>query len=184
MWFYKKIEQHIWTNRKNKKTETTKYKQERKQQKKQTKKKTYLRKWCTHYRTQTKEEKCCHIDKETIIHRFHYIFPISVWIRYYTKEDLNWDIMAGISLGAMILPQCIAYASIAGIPSDRGLYTALFGLFIYPFFGTSKHITIGSASIAAIMVVLFFSLFFLCFLGFLCVFVFFFFCFSLFLNFF
>ena len=101
---------------------------------------------------QTHEDKWYQCSCEKMSRNLYHTFPVLLWLRYYDNKDLSYDIIAGISIGAMILPQAIAYASIAGVSSDVGLYTALFGLAVYPFFGTARHLTIGAASIAAILV--------------------------------
>lgn len=49
----------------------------------------------------------------------------------------------GITIGAVVVPQGMAYAALAGLPVQYGLYTSFMGVLIYWFFATSKDITIG-----------------------------------------
>ena len=62
------------------------------------------------------------------------LFPILDWLPDYKKEWLQDDIVAGITVGIMLVPQGIAYALIAGLPPIYGLYTALIPQVIYAFF--------------------------------------------------
>lgn len=51
--------------------------------------------------------------------------------------------MPGITVGAVVVPQSMAYAALAKLPAEYGLYTSFVGVLIYWFFATSKDITIG-----------------------------------------
>ncbi|XP_017849345.1 sodium-independent sulfate anion transporter isoform X1 [Drosophila busckii] len=73
------------------------------------------------------------------------------WIRKYDRGQAFADLIAGITLGLTIIPQSIAYASLAGIPSEYGLYSAFMGSMIYVFFGTIPQVSIGPTSLMAIM---------------------------------
>ena len=79
-------------------------------------------------------------------------FPISIWLKNYTKEDLNGDIFAGIITAILLVPQGIAYAMLAGLPAQVGLYASILPPLIYAFLGTSKTLSVGPVSIAAIMI--------------------------------
>ncbi len=79
-------------------------------------------------------------------------FPISIWLQSYTKEDLNGDIFAGIITAILLVPQGIAYAMLAGLPPQVGLYASILPPIIYAFLGTSKTLSVGPVSIAAIMI--------------------------------
>jgi len=104
------------------------------------------------------EEKClescqqhgCHkkIVKEVIEKRL----PISSWLPKYNFTALQFDIIAGLTVGLMVVPQGLAYALIAGLPPQYGLYSAFMGCFVYCLFGTSKDITIGPTAIMSLIV--------------------------------
>ncbi len=79
-------------------------------------------------------------------------FPISIWLNNYTKEDLNGDIFAGIITAILLVPQGIAYAMLAGLPAQVGLYASILPPLIYAFLGTSRALSVGPVSIAAIMI--------------------------------
>lgn len=77
--------------------------------------------------------------------------PILQWLPKYTKEDIFADFIAGVTIGLTMMPQSIAYASLAELPAQYGLYTALMGSFVYIFFGTIKQISIGPSSLMTLL---------------------------------
>ncbi len=79
-------------------------------------------------------------------------FPISLWLKEYTREDLNGDIFAGIITAILLVPQGIAYAMLAGLPAQVGLYASILPPILYAFFGSSRTLSVGPVSIAAIMI--------------------------------
>lgn len=69
-------------------------------------------------------------DKYTKPKQPHWLFTriyILTWIRLYDREKAVSDLIAGITLGLTIIPQSIAYASLAGLSSEYGLYSAFIG---------------------------------------------------------
>ena len=77
--------------------------------------------------------------------------PAVGWLAAYDRAWLSKDALAGLSVWALLVPQGIAYASIAGVPPQYGLYAALGGLAGYAFFGTSGQLVTGpSATVAAV----------------------------------
>lgn len=80
-----------------------------------------------------------------------YIPIVEVW-RDYRKGDLPGDIIAGFALGAVTIPQAIAYAFLAGLPAQAGLYTCLLPPVIYAVLGSSRHLVVGPVAVAALMV--------------------------------
>ena len=78
--------------------------------------------------------------------------PITSWLPNYTCDSLLRDIIAGVTVGLMVVPQGLAYATIAGLPLQYGLYTAYMGCFIYCVFGGSKDVSIGPTAIMSLMV--------------------------------
>jgi high affinity sulfate transporter 1 len=78
-------------------------------------------------------------------------FPILHWLPRYQRAWLGVDVVAGLSVWALLVPSALAYASVAGVPVQYGLYTALAGLLAYAVFGTSKQVVTGpSATVAAV----------------------------------
>lgn len=81
-----------------------------------------------------------------------FIPHIASWLpSYRLKSYLPRDILAGVTIGVMLVPQGLAYAGLAGLPSYRGLYTA-FPPAVYTFLGTSRHGAIGPQSIPALLI--------------------------------
>jgi len=70
-------------------------------------------------------------------------FPFLNWMQTYKLHNLRGDIIAGITCGLLIIPQGIAYANLAGLPAEYGLYTAMTPGIIYCLFGTSKDVSVG-----------------------------------------
>ncbi|RMZ74776.1 hypothetical protein DV737_g5751, partial [Chaetothyriales sp. CBS 132003] len=75
------------------------------------------------------------------------LFPFLKWIHRYNLQWLIGDLIAGITIGAVVVPQGMAYAKLAELPIQFGLYTSFMGVLIYWFFATSKDITIGPVAV-------------------------------------
>ncbi|KAI1814462.1 sulfate permease [Poronia punctata] len=75
------------------------------------------------------------------------LFPFLSWITFYNVQWLIGDLVAGITIGAVVVPQGMAYADLAGLPVEFGLYSSFVGVIIYWFFATSKDITIGPVAV-------------------------------------
>ncbi|CAO1390818.1 unnamed protein product [Diamesa tonsa] len=73
------------------------------------------------------------------------------WIQEYDRTKFLADLIAGFTIGLMIIPQSLAYASLAEVPSQYGLYSAFMGSIVYVFFGTVKEVSIGTSSLMAIL---------------------------------
>lgn len=78
--------------------------------------------------------------------------PIISWLPEYNTTKLIQDIIAGITVGLTAIPQGIAYAVVAGLSPEYGLYAGLVGGFVYLFFGSSKDVTVGPTAIMSAMV--------------------------------
>ena len=79
-------------------------------------------------------------------------FQIARWLPNYDRSWLRPDIIAGVTVWALLVPEAMAYASMAGLPPEAGLYAALPPLVLYAIFGTSRHVSVGPSSAVAVMV--------------------------------
>lgn len=77
--------------------------------------------------------------------------PILSWLPKYDKSCAVGDLVAGITVGLTVVPQSLAYANIAGLPPQQGLYTAFLGSFIYIVLGSCKDVPMGPTSIASLL---------------------------------
>ncbi|CAG8486729.1 3351_t:CDS:2 [Racocetra fulgida] len=79
------------------------------------------------------------------------LFPIFSWIHHYNLTWFVSDIIAGITIGLVVIPQSMGYAKIATLPVEYGLYSSFVGVSIYCFFATSKDITIGPTAVMSLL---------------------------------
>lgn len=78
--------------------------------------------------------------------------PIATWLGNYRREDLSGDLTAGIIVAIMLVPQSMAYALLAGMPPQSGLYASILPLILYAMFGTSRALAVGPVAIVCLMV--------------------------------
>ncbi len=83
------------------------------------------------------------------------LFPIAAWLPHCTGETIRADIVAGLALAALLIPEGMAYAGIAGVAPQLGLFTAGFGLLTYALFGSSRHLAVAATSGSAAMLAAF-----------------------------
>ena len=83
---------------------------------------------------------------------FRNYLPITEWLTEYKKEWLTTDVLAGLTVGVMLIPQGMAYALLAGLPPIYGLYGGLVPLFLYAIFGTSRQLSIGPVAVSALLI--------------------------------
>ncbi|XP_068631946.1 sodium-independent sulfate anion transporter-like [Battus philenor] len=79
------------------------------------------------------------------------LLPALRWARRYSRGDAVADVVAGVTLGLMLVPQSIAYASLANLPVQYGLYSAFVGTMLYVLLGTVKEVSIGPTSLMALL---------------------------------
>lgn len=79
------------------------------------------------------------------------ILPILSWAPRYQRGDLRSDLAAGLTVGAMLVPQAMAYALLAGLPPEVGLYAATVPVIVYALFGTSRQLAVGPVAIVSLL---------------------------------
>ncbi|MDW3219948.1 MAG: solute carrier family 26 protein [Acidimicrobiales bacterium] len=79
------------------------------------------------------------------------VFPILDWGSSYDRSDLRPDVTAGLTIGAMLVPQAMAYALLAGLPPEVGLYAATVPVLVYAFFGSSRQLAVGPVAIVSLL---------------------------------
>jgi len=84
----------------------------------------------------------------------HKIFPVLQRLQSYKKKDLPKDILGGLTVGIVLIPQAMAYAMIAGLPPVYGLYASIMPLLVYVLLGTSRSLAVGPVAMDSLLVAL------------------------------
>ncbi|XP_007009548.2 PREDICTED: sulfate transporter 4.1, chloroplastic isoform X1 [Theobroma cacao] len=93
------------------------------------------------------------IRQMTIVDWIGMCFPCFRWIRTYRwREYLQVDLMAGTTVGIMLVPQAMSYAKLAGLEPIYGLYSGFVPIFIYAIFGSSRQLAIGPVALVSLLV--------------------------------
>ena len=79
------------------------------------------------------------------------IFPFLLWFTNYNKEKFNADVIAGITVAMILIPQSMAYAQLAGLPAYFGLYAAFLPPMVASLFGSSHQLSTGPVAIVSLM---------------------------------
>ena len=80
------------------------------------------------------------------------LLPCLSWVPHYNLQWLASDMVAGITIGAVVVPQGMAYAMLAKLEPQYGLYSSFMGVMLYWIFGTSKDISIGPVAVLSTLV--------------------------------
>jgi len=80
------------------------------------------------------------------------LIPALDWLPRYGRAELKGDLVAGLTVGVMLVPQSMAYALLAGVPPVYGLYASLIPLLVYALLGTSRHLAVGIIAIDMLIV--------------------------------
>ena len=86
------------------------------------------------------------VESEATTGRLVRLLPIVGWLRTYDRGWLRGDVIAGVTVAALIVPKNLGYAGIAGIPLQNGLYAAAAAAILYAIFGTCRQISMGPSS--------------------------------------
>ncbi|HUO41343.1 MAG TPA: sulfate permease [Methylomirabilota bacterium] len=82
---------------------------------------------------------------------FRRFIPIASWLPKYPRNFLRADVISGITVWGVVVPAAMAYAELAGLPPQAGLYAAFAGMFAYAIFATSRHLKVTASSTVAVM---------------------------------
>jgi SulP family sulfate permease len=77
--------------------------------------------------------------------------PVLEWGRHYTRDALQNDMMAAVIVTIMLIPQSLAYAMLAGLPPEAGLYASIAPIILYAIFGTSRALAVGPVAVVSLM---------------------------------
>ena len=77
--------------------------------------------------------------------------PILGWGRQYDRDTLVSDVVAALIVTIMLIPQSLAYALLAGLPPEVGLYASVAPLLLYAVFGTSRVLAVGPVAVVSLM---------------------------------
>src|SRR5690554_3106779 len=78
--------------------------------------------------------------------------PILTWLPKYNRSAFSSDLVAAVIVTILLIPQSLAYALLAGLPAETGLYASILPLVAYCLFGTSRTLSVGPAAIIALMI--------------------------------
>jgi SulP family sulfate permease len=77
--------------------------------------------------------------------------PILEWVRTYNHSTFSSDLLAALIVTLMLIPQSLAYAMLAGLPPEVGLYASIAPLVLYMFLGTSRVLAVGPVAVVSLM---------------------------------
>ncbi|MGJ8612400.1 MAG: SulP family inorganic anion transporter, partial [Octadecabacter sp.] len=77
--------------------------------------------------------------------------PIMTWGRTYSRSDFTGDLVAALIVTIMLIPQSLAYALLAGLPAEAGLYASIVPIMLYAIFGTSRTLAVGPVAVVSLM---------------------------------
>ncbi len=78
-------------------------------------------------------------------------FPILTWGSAYSRDTAASDLVAAVIVTIMLIPQSLAYALLAGLPAEMGLYASILPLFAYAIFGSSRTLAVGPVAVVSLM---------------------------------
>lgn len=102
-------------------------------------------------KTKLKQSMTCSVPK--VRSTLTGFFPVVRWLPKYKLREYVWgDVMSGLIVGIILVPQAIAYCLLAGVEPIYGLYTSFYANIIYFLMGTSRHVSVGIFSLISLMV--------------------------------
>lgn len=86
-----------------------------------------------------------------MIERLRPFVPVLDWGRSYTRAALSNDLIAALIVTIMLIPQSLAYALLAGLPPEAGIYASIVPIVLYALFGTSRSLAVGPVAVVSLM---------------------------------
>lgn len=81
------------------------------------------------------------------------LVPALEWLRHYQRKHLPGDALAGVIVATLLIPQAMAYALLAGLPPQVGLYASLLPLAVYALLGSSRFLSVGPSALLSLLIV-------------------------------
>ena len=78
--------------------------------------------------------------------------PALDWLAHYERQDLRGDALAGVIVATLLIPQAMAYALLAGLPPQVGLYASLLPLAVYALLGSSRFLSVGPSALLSLLI--------------------------------
>jgi SulP family sulfate permease len=91
------------------------------------------------------------LNREKLLKQLNHYVPITAWLPAYPRDFLRSDIISGVTVWGVMVPVAMAYAEMAGLPPQAGLYTAFAALLGYAIFSTSRQLKVTTSSTMAVM---------------------------------
>jgi SulP family sulfate permease len=91
------------------------------------------------------------MNRKAIAARVRRNLPILDWAGSYTRDTATSDLVAALIVTIMLIPQSLAYALLAGLPAEMGLYASILPLIAYAIFGTSRALSVGPVAVVSLM---------------------------------
>src|SRR4051795_9223547 len=92
------------------------------------------------------------MENNSLIQKLRTYLPIIDWLPRYQSKYFRWDLIAGITLAFFVLPESMAYATLAGLPTYFGIYCCLAAGLVFAIFTTSRHVAVGPTSSISLMI--------------------------------
>ncbi|MDA5559005.1 SulP family inorganic anion transporter [Shimia sp. MMG029] len=91
------------------------------------------------------------MTENTMSHPLHRFVPILDWGRRYDRNALSNDLIASVIVTIMLIPQSLAYALLAGLPPEAGIYASIAPIILYAIFGTSRALAVGPVAVVSLL---------------------------------
>lgn len=91
------------------------------------------------------------LNNPALLDRLARVMPVFDWGRRYDRDALGNDLVAAVIVTIMLIPQSLAYALLAGLPAETGIYASIAPIVLYAIFGTSRALAVGPVAVVSLM---------------------------------